>query len=285
LNLFSDEEFNERYMEAARSLDDEPFSLTVEHDHKRSDKTRISSLGHCSLQQWASIVDIPTTDPRDPGSYWTTTLGTHVQAIQSEILKRMGYTVTDEEKTVDLTGEGLIIGHIDGVLSGLDIGDRKFIWDAKGKGIYQMFGTKESFGIANDGLPLADPGINMQLQSYIEAEKADGGIVLASPFDMSANKTTAAIKKQPHKMVYRVILEPDPEAVKLAISRGKLMTAAVKTNMQPVREFNPTKDKFPCGYCEVKSWCMVYGDSGQITLPPIPDDWKTRTSAPELIQE
>jgi hypothetical protein len=266
-------EFTQRFLEALKQLDDETFDLTIQHAPHGHEDPSMSGLGSCALQQWLTITGAPETDPRDPMGYWTTMMGRHGQAISAKVLETMGYEVFDQEKEVNLADD-LIVGHIDGKLTGLDLGNRVAIWDAKVKGVWSMYGTKKSYGLAVTGLPAADQGIFLQLQAYIEAENADLGIVTAHPADISAARIQASIKKVPIAPVYRIVLERDPEAAQLAITRGKLIAVAVKTQSQPAREFDPYEGEFPCSYCSWMSWCKVYGRNAQMVLPEIPLNWR-----------
>lgn len=272
-DLFSTEEFNRRFLDALGTLEDSTYNLSWEHSPHSKDEASLSGVGSCALQQWAYIAGIPRTDPRDPAGVMTTTMGHLGQQLVAHVMRTMGYNLFDEEKLVDLNG---IPGHVDGKVTGLDLGDSVAIWDSKFKGIYAMFGTKNSYGMAVDGLPYAAPEIYLQQQGYIKAEDADFGILTAHPFDLGANRVQAAIKKAAHSPVYRIVLERDDEAGELALTRGKLLNAAVKGKAQPAREFDPMKDNFPCGYCEVKAWCVVKGDQYSMVLPPIPEDWKVK---------
>ena len=275
-------QFTQKFLDALRELDDQTFSLGVLHSPHGHNDPSISGLGSCALQQWLVLTGAPETDPRDPMSYWTTMMGRHGQAIASAVLRTMGYDVFDEEKEVHLADD-LIVGHIDGKLTGLDLGTSIAIWDAKIKGVWSMYGTKKSYGLAVVGLPAADPGIFLQLQGYIEAEDADLAIVTAHPADISAARIQAAIKKVPIGPVYRLIIKRDPQAGQLAITRGKLLAAAVKMHAQPAREFDPYDGEFPCTYCAFMSWCKVYGRAAQMVLPEIPEEWKRPAMTEELI--
>jgi hypothetical protein len=84
--------------------------------------------------------------------------------------------------------------------------------------------------------------------------------ITAHPFDLSAAKTQAAIKKVEALPAYRLIVDRDEEAQKLLLSRAKLINAAVQmpgATGLPMREFDPKRDSFPCDYCEWKSRCMA----------------------------
>ncbi len=271
--MFSSDEFNRRFLDALSSLEDSTYSLSWAHEPHAQGAATLSGVGSCALQQWAYATGIPKTDPRDAAGVLTTTMGHLGQQLIAHTMRVMGYDLYDEEKLVDLDG---IPGHVDGKISGLDLGDQTAIWDSKFKGIYAMFGTKNSYGMAIDGLPWASPEIYLQQQGYIAAEDADFGMLTVHPFDLGANRVQAAIKKQLHSPVYRVILERDDAAGELAKMRGKVLNAAIKGGIQPAREFEPLTDNFPCGYCEVKAWCIARGDRYEMVLPEIPEDMRVK---------
>jgi hypothetical protein len=103
-------------------------------------------------------------------------------------------------------------------------------------------------------------------------------IVTAHPFDMSALRTQLAIKKMDDRLspVFRIALEPDEKAQRLAMQRGKMIVVAMgmKERGLPMREFDPYRDNFPCNYCSWKSRCIADGDAFGLMLPLLP--WPTR---------
>lgn len=188
-------------------------------------------------------------------------------------LRRMGYEVLDEEKTVSL-GEGIISGHMDGVLTGLDLGETKAVWDAKLRNVYALHDWVKL------GLPEADASAYLQLQTYMAAEDYSLAIITVMPFDLSASKWESFKKRKlevAEPLVNRIIIPADAGAQELAINRGKMVAVASAMNIVPAREFNPSdpKDaKFPCGWCEFQALCVNEGQTRDFVLPPIPDGWR-----------
>ena len=272
MNLFTDLEFNTRFLDALNRISESTFEAVVRHEHRETVGPRVSGLGSCARKQYYNASGTMETDPRDPTGAWASTLGNFGQSLAAMVLREMGYEVKDEELEVTLE-DGLIVGHIDGLMSGLDLGDAIAVWDSKFKSIWGMVGTKNSYGIAVDGLPWSDPAIYLQLQTYLLATEATVAIVTAHPFDFSALRTQAAIKKIDASPVYRLVLETDEEAQQLALHRGKMVAVAVSMGEAglPMREFDPARDNFPCNYCEWKSKCVADGGGFKLMFPPIPE--------------
>jgi hypothetical protein len=203
-------------------------------------------------------------------------LGNLGQGLAAAVLKHMGYTVLAEEEECSIA-DGLISGHLDGELTGLDLEDEVVVWDSKLRNIWGLFGTKKSFGLVTHGLPYASQEIYLQLQSYMLARQRERAIITAHPFDMSVTKQQAAIKKMEALPAYRLVMEADEEAQQLAIQRGQLVAVAANLGLSVTAEYSPAVDSYPCDYCEWKARCMVQGPAGEITLPPIPAKYKNPT--------
>lgn len=277
--LFTDAEFAARFLEALQTTTDSDFSITYDHIKRGGTTPRASGLGHCGRQQAYSLLQEPKTNPRSALDNWNALLGGYNQSMVAVILRNMGYTITEEESEVTLAN-GLITGHLDGELSGLDLGEETVIWDAKFKNVWGLFGTKKNAGIVTSGLPLASVDIYLQMQAYMKARGRKMAIITASPFDMSTTKREAAIKGiEPHP-AYRIIVEEDTEAQDLAILRGQLVAAAGKLGVSVVPEYNPHRNEFPCNFCEWRAKCILEGNGGAFQLPPIPPEW---TNSPEAL--
>ena len=310
--LFSQDEWTARYIEALGQVGEEGIEIQATHSHRKSDKPRISSLGSCGRQTFYECIGAPETDPSDPTSNWAQMLGTAGQAVATAVLEKMGYTVTDVEKTVGLFPQNhgvlddrgelhhwqndvgdwvpdpdyLIPGHIDGKITGLDLGDEVRVLDVKLRNTFGMYGTNNSPGMApmKAGLPAASPDVYLQLQTYAKAEEADGCMVLLAPFDTSANKIAAYTKKAHDNgtqvpPAYRLLFDSDEKAQALGIARGRMIAAAVKLaksgeRVRVQREFNPVNTNFPCNWCSRKGLCLVEGPEYDIGMPGIPDEWR-----------
>jgi hypothetical protein len=267
--LFSDEEFTQRFLAALAEIGEEDAVDSIFSERYDDTNPRMSGLANCARQTYYAITETEETEPMSPDRHWPSQLGTYGQRLVARILRKMGYTLTDEEKRVELA-DGLIIGHVDGILSGLDLGDSRVIWDSKFRNQWAMFGTRDSAGLITHGLPVADPGIYMQLNCYMAAEGVDRAIVTVHPFDLSSIRREAAIKGLTASPVYRIIIERDDTAVELAQTRGKILLVAKQLGIVPDREFNPTSNKFPCSYCSWRSRCIRDGQSNRLALPPLP---------------
>jgi hypothetical protein len=93
---------------------------------------------------------------------------------------------------------------------------------------------------------------------------------------MSTTKQQAAIKKVEASPVYRLVLPPDEQAQQLALNRGKMLAAAIEMGASgiPMREADPMRDDFPCGYCSFKTLCIANGPEFGLMFPPIPESMK-----------
>src|SRR3990167_6534303 len=109
-------------------MSEETFNLNFDHIERPTTGPRASGLASCARKQFYEVTAAPITNPTEKTSGWPQLMGYAGQAVATMVLRRMGYEVLDEEKTVSL-GEGVISGHMDGVLTGLDLGDEKVVWD------------------------------------------------------------------------------------------------------------------------------------------------------------
>lgn len=281
--LFSDEEFKARALQALSELDSSEWQFAYEHLHRETTGARMSGAGDCGRKQvYAANGTIPT-NPRNPMDHWNALSGSILQNYTALLMRKMGYTITNEEADVALE-DGLITGHLDGEISGLDLGDEIAIWDSKYKNAWGLYGTKASFGIVTEGLPYSSPQIYLQMQLYMLARQRQRAIVTISPFDMSTTKQQAAIKKVDLSPLNRVVVEADEDAQRLGVQRSQLVAAAVTLGVNVTPEFDPNREQFPCTYCDFRAQCIIDGPAAPFSLPPIPVEWKTPPSI-RLMQE
>lgn len=272
--LFSDEEFQQRFIQALGEVSEQDFTLVSEHLNRPTTGPRMSGLGSCGRQQVYSATQTPKTNPKNRIDNWNALLGGLGQQLTAAVLRQMGYTLTSEEQEVSLE-DGLITGHLDGELTGLDLEDEVVVWDSKYKNIWGLFGTKQSFGLVTDGLPFASTDIYLQMQTYMLARNRKRAIITASPFDMSTTKQEAAKKKMLPQPAYRLVIDADEEAQRLAVQRGQLVAAAVKLGIPVTPEYDANRNAFPCTYCEWRARCLIDGPTAPFSLPRIPQEWKT----------
>jgi hypothetical protein len=106
----------------------------------------------------------------------------------------------------------------------------------------------------------------------------DLAIVTAHPFDMSTTRQQAAIKKFRASPVYRLVVEPDEQAQRLGMNRGKMLTASMSMGRagMPAREGNPSRDEFPCNYCAFRTLDLADGPDLGLMFPPIPESMSVK---------
>ena len=276
MKLFTNEEFARRYLAALKAVGDVSWEATLQHIEREVAGPRASGLASCARQQWYNITNAPQTNPSAASNNWSQLMGGAGQVLIAKVLREMGYTLADEEKTVAL-GE-CISGHIDGKLSGLDIGDEEVIWDSKLRNIYALYQW------VTQPLVYADESAYMQMQAYLAAEELDVAIITVAPFDLSAARVETFIKRKVsvvEPLIHRIIIPADQEVQEVAEQRGKMLFAAAKMHIMPAREFDPlsAKDaKFPCGYCEWQALCVEAGQTNDFVLPRLTDEIKERVS-------
>lgn len=278
--LLSDSEFTRHYLSSLNEVASKDFSIPVNYEKVETLGPRASGLGDCARKSYYELAGFPKTEPENFTRHHSSVMGRFGQAMTTLVLREMGYEVYDEESTVSVA-DGLISGHLDGQLRGGDIPEgQHMVWDDKWRGVYGMVGTKNSKGLVTDGitygLHTTDPGMELQMQTYILATGATEAWVLVHPFDLSALRTAGyRLKDLDVQPVYRVHVQPSEEHQKVGIARGQTLAAAVKAQLLPAREFNPVKDNFPCGYCDFRSLCMSQLNKFDIQIPPIPTEWST----------
>ncbi len=84
-----------------------------------------------------------------------------------------------------------------------------------------------------------------------------------------------------------MVVEADEEAQKLALTRGKMLNAAIKMGEAglPAREFVPEKTHFPCDYCEWKTRCSVLEKDNYGMVLPDPASWSMKPDISEAAAE
>lgn len=265
----NDTEFSAAFRDALNQLPDNiPIRLPV---GERQAVPSMSGIGKCARQQWARLVGRASSSS---GNSWQSIMGYAGQALIAATLKIMGYTISDQEKEVYL---GKLVGHLDGVASGVDLAGAH-VWDSKLRSAYGV-------GILlQDGI---DDEMYLQQQAYCAAEGLDTSLVTLVPFDLGAARTDFKRRKlDADPLINRIFIKADSEARDCAMERASMLTFAAKKDIIPRREFNPENRahaRFPCGFCEVKDWCKLVGQTDNFTVTPIvrPDQ---RVSSDESLE-
>lgn len=272
--MLSNEEFAAKFIRAVSELDEEPFTVSWMHEVHQSSEPAASGLGDCARQQWYKLTNAPITNLDRTGSQWSAFMGHLGQALAVRILEKMGYTILDQEKEVRV---GTIVGHIDGIITGLDLEDRRMVYDAKVRNVYRLI------DVLTKGVEVAELSTFLQMQAYMLAEGLDSTMLTYMPHDLSATRRIGwyqrklAEKGWPEPVVNRVFVDADDFAQKLATDRSDLLTVAAQNDIMPAREFDPNDPddaKFPCGYCPFMALCMRHGQSDGLTIPEIPVEWR-----------
>lgn len=185
------------------------------------------------------------------------------QQIVAAALRTMGYMLEGEETTVEY---GPLVGHVDGLLRGHDLGERLAVWDNKVKGAWAYRNLLKN-GIRGDA------EIYMQIQCYILATGAELALVTVVPADLNTNiSLMRQYKVEGDPVINRMVYTPDTEAQELAVLRAQELNVAIKMGVLPSREFNPDAGKYPCTYCPFLEQCQIDG-AGDYTVSPIPSEW------------
>lgn len=271
--MFTDEEFATRYLKALREVARNGKQFKWEHRAGETSATgvRMSAMGDCARRLYYKLTKQSITNHQEgSGSEWAQLMGFAGQEIVALTLRTMGYTIFDEEKEVEFNGS---IGHIDGKITGLDLEDTVAIWDCKVRGSFSLYAN--DYGLITRGLPSADVSMYLQQNMYMAAEGLDMCMITAVPHDLGASRLEAVKRKitQPSFAINRIMLNRDIRAIELSLLRAKTIGTLVKSNLIPQPEYDPIKQKFPCGFCDHRELCIKDGHMG-IKVPAIPDDWK-----------
>ena len=265
MQLFSDQEFGERFAIALQAIADEGFDLHVHTENQDVGLPRSSSIFACARQQQHRLQHRSITDPRPPAEAWAPSMGAAGQELVALTLARMGYTVTPpQDMPHDVTS-----GHFDFELSGLDFGDEVLIGDAKIKSVVSgrfMF---------RDGPDVAYVG---QLQDYLRKRGRKKAVLIVCPHDISAytNEVVRYKVGQVAPLVQRYFIEADARLQQLVVDRAAAIITANELNLIVGREYNPAKDNFPCGWCATRTHCERDEDEVRkdpdkaYIVPPVP---------------
>lgn len=264
-NPFSDAEFAMRFLAALDEMAQEPvLEFAVRIENGSSELPRASGIGSCARRQLYKLSGMAETDKRSAVDNWPAWMGWCGQEIVIEALKRMGYT----HDMPELPANANISGHIDGVLSGLDLGDEAVVFDSKLRNVY---GEKK---LIMDG---PDDEMYYQMQAYMTALDLERTLVLVLPHDLSTWRTEVKRNAKNFTMaeplVQRVWVEADVGAQKIVEERARGLMAANALGLMVRREFNPARDSFPCDWCGFKTRCLADDlevvDGNMMTITPL----------------
>lgn len=275
--LYSDSEFAERFTRAMSEMEAETNHYTFTVQSGYTGMPRASGIASCARKQLLSIVDDPAlavvTNPAEGGALWAPWMGFAGEALVGGVLRRMGYTVEHP----DVQGSEWMTGHPDGTVTGLDFGDTVVLWDNKVRGDYAYRMLLEVWR-GQKRLIDVDPDMYYQMQCYMHWLKLPGCMVTVTPHDRSLAKRNKGIIEP---TIYRIFIEYDAEAYRVAEERAVALLYAKETGMMVNREFdpgNPSHLRFPCGYCPVLSLCpmidieVAAGEREMHEVPPLPGE-------------
>lgn len=249
--LYSDEEFGKLFAAAlgrvaARSIN--TFTVVIEGHNDDEDKLpRSSGIGGCARAQFHRLLGKPVTDPNPASQNWSSMQGWYAQELVGEVLREMGYEVR-----LPATPEHtLTSGHLDFEVRGLDLGDEWVVVDVKQRNV---FGAKK---LVREGI---DHEMKCQMQDYMAKTGAKRAMVVMVPYDLSTWKLeTKKYKLEelvPEPLVHRLFEAADPKLQLRIQDRARGLLTAKALGLVVNREFDPGFDKFPCGWCETRTWCM-----------------------------
>lgn len=265
--MLDHDQWIQSFAKALSKLDGRVYFDLVPDEEQRDNNERLrpSSLGDCARQQWYRVTNAIVTN--HPEYYaWPSLMGYAGQAIIAEALVKMGYQVTDQEATVEYRG---LRGHIDGLVTGGDVGTKRVIWDSK---IRSTFGYRSLL----KGLPESDRTMYVQQMLYITAAGADFGMVTVVPFDFSTNRSQMAqYKVEGDPRANRIIIEPNAEHMELIDTRIDMLDFAIDNKIVPAREYDPNNErlKFPCPFCLYRDLCKLEGDGDGYVVQALPEEW------------
>lgn len=266
--MMVDEEFAREFRAALGRLATKErldYSVTIESGFLGL--PRASSIGSCARQQLYLLRCEPQTDAPDPTSSWPAWLGNAGQVIVAGVLREMGYTV---EEGIDINIGGVLSGHLDGELSGLDL-DETYVWDCKLRNVY---GFLEMLSNGPDLVTY------LQMQAYMHARGRNRALITVLPFDLSIWRTELRRRKLDDIVVHRIVVEANTEAQELIFKRAEALVTANTLGTLVHREFSPVSmpdARFPCGYCPWRTRCVIDDlDEEALAVPAVPSDWRSR---------
>lgn len=227
-----------------------------------------SGVEGCIRRQWATGKRIPVTNLPAESTMAKMEAGRAIEPYWRRVYKKAGFSVVTMKRGERLDIAGVMTGEFDLLIRDDETDEEQYytLIDLKHIGWYgyiktMMLGVKEG-----------EPGYYMQLQSYLLGlPKCTGAILHCSPQDYSAANRLwlagfHAWKRQTENLPEFIVqfVPIDRESQYEAVNRAKevewlLNNVAVEDAEQVRREYDPHRDKFPCGYCPVQDWCKGVG--------------------------
>jgi hypothetical protein len=260
LDLYSEEEFASRFKESLAQVAHQGFKMKFQGgagDEPTLSQLRMSSIGDCARRQYYGLTIPQVREP--PENPWQNILGYAGQEIVTATLKAMGYTLFGAERTVNYGG---ITGHIDGLLTGLDLGTSVAVWDSKLRNSFALYRW------IKDGVD-KDPRTYYQLQSYVAATNAECAIITGHAFDLTDTRARFRQYKVEGRdpQSVRFVLEPNREVIESIPERVQMIRMAVDIGVVPDAEYEPIKNEFPCTFCPFIDRCLLEGSSDFVVTP------------------
>ena len=196
---------------------------------------RVSSVGDCVRKNWARMNDVAMDEGRGltGRTYSIFQLGDKIEELVLDHLRGAGFTVTDEQASVRFeTGEGLLVGHIDGVIR---IGGERMLLEVKSANDNNFNRCEEM------GYEVWQPKYASQIHCYM------AGLGLNNCVVVVYNKNTSEIYVEQIRFdvgCYRRA-RADTELI-LRDNKGK----------PPERPVEARNQSCPlCKWCDFKGWC------------------------------
>lgn len=231
----------------------------------RATKPRASSLGHCIRQQMYAMAAATPSGKADPVGAFTAEQGRHMESLVELGLNRLGWEIEGQQ---DSLPEGYVVsGHPDGIL--VRSGQRVALLEQKHVGLWRYI------DIYRKGLYAAQPGYLIQSLLYADALQMPTIVFIVTAQDSGAVRTEMKKneKAKPENRWVGPDFNPKMQVIEFATdefdwllgaakNRAEWITEAVDRGVtadEVVREADPERDNFPCGYCDWQERCQQAG--------------------------
>ncbi len=212
----------------------------------------MSQVGGCPRKIWYTAQQTPE-GTRDLDSELTFALGDKIEELIIECMLRAGYDIRDQQLDVMYKG---IPGHIDGMLyiprMVLDIPTltahteyTRFVVEVKS---ISGYGFKL---VEQKGLLSEKPEYWLQLQGYIAATGADGGLMIMVNKEATKSDNDRLLEPDIVTKIYIEWVAGDRPAIDAKLDE---VNAVIALDSPPDRPY-PVPVKFPCSYCAHMKTC------------------------------
>lgn len=238
----------------------------------QAERYRPSGIGSCALKQAAGVNGVPMTD-EIWSTIWQAELGRAGQDIALKAFPALGFDIVESIKV-----EGALPGEIDVIadpkewnvlrLPSGEGKDNRIVGDVKCRNTYAYVHIWKG-----EDLLAENKDVAIQMNTYMGQAGIDKGMIILLPFDSAGcrNELKYNAKRVPNPDISPYIrvftIDFDPGLFALTVRRKAELEMY---GLEVAREYDPTRNAFPCTYCSWMQWCRGR-DNGGVVITALPD--------------